>query len=388
MSQAGLRGRFIDSLKAVEASAWDACAGAENPTVSYAFLSALEDSGSATAQTGWAGRHLLVEDGGTVVGAVPAYVKSHSYGEYVFDHSWADAFERAGGRYYPKLQVSVPFTPAFGPRLLSSNPDVRAAMAGALADEVERLKLSSLHVTFPEEDDVRALNGAGYLLRHDQQFHWINQGFTRFEDFLDTLASRKRKTIRKERETARAAGLDIRWISGSDLTEAHWDALWAFYQDTGRRKWGRPYLTRAFFSLLGERMADRVLLVFAYRGPRAVAGALNLIGADRLIGRYWGCIEDHPCLHFELCYYQAIDFAIAHRLAKVEAGAQGPHKLARGYMPTQTTSAHWITNLSFRSAVAAFLERERAAVAQEISYLGQLTPYRRGPSPGHDDDHE
>jgi len=369
----------------VPATAWDACAGSANPFVAHAFFDALETSGSAVPETGWTPRHLALRKDGAITGLLPGYIKTHSQGEYVFDHNWADAFARAGGRYYPKWQLSVPFSPVPGPRLLGAGGSTLLAAATA---EAARLGLSSIHATFIEPAQVPVFEEAGFLIRQDQQFHWHNRGYAGFDDFLAGLSSRKRKAIRKERAQAVAPGIRFRRVTGAALGEADWDAFWHFYQDTGARKWGRPYLSRRFFSLLGERMADRVLLIFAERDGRPVAGALNLIGRDALYGRYWGCIEDHPCLHFETCYYQAIDFAIDHGLARVEAGAQGPHKLARGYEPVATWSAHWIAHPGFRAAVADFLERERAAVTQEIAYLGQFTPYRRGPGPGDEEDHD
>ena len=380
--------RVAGSLADFAPDEWSALEGASrrgpgyNPFLSHAFLSALEESGSATPRTGWLPQHLRLEaSGGTLIGAVPCYLKSHSQGEYVFDHGWADAFERAGGRYYPKLQVSVPFTPATGPRLLVrgglEGGAVRAALAEGLKAVADRLGVSSVHVTFAREHDLQALTGAGFLHRTDQQFHFANPGYRSYEDFLETLASRKRKALRKERRAAAEAGIAIEWLTGGDLTEAVWDDFFAFYMDTGGRKWGRPYLTRSFFSLIGERMPDDVLLVMARRGGRYIAGALNFIGADALYGRNWGCVEHHPFLHFEVCYHQAIDFAIARGLGTVEAGAQGEHKLTRGYMPVTTHSAHHIVHPGLRDAVADYLERERAEVAAIGAYLGERGPFRR-----------
>nr|WP_269141308.1 GNAT family N-acetyltransferase [Sphingomonas sp. IC-56] len=357
---------------------WDACAGADNPFVSHAFLSALERSGSATARAGWQPLPIVIDDAGGVPAAIaPAYVKAHSQGEYVFDHGWADAWERAGGEYYPKLQVAVPFTPVPGPRLLLRDHTLAPALIAAIEAVTDQNKLSSAHVTFIAEDQLAQFERAGWLLRAGTQFHWQNDGYGSFDDFLAALASRKRKAIRKERAQA-VEGLTIRHLVGAEITEAHWDAFWAFYQDTGSRKWGRPYLTRAFFSMLGEAMGDKVLLVLAERDGVPIAGALNLIGSDALYGRYWGAVEQVPFLHFELCYYQAIDAAIARGLARVEAGAQGEHKLARGYVPVTTWSAHYIPDPSFRRAVAGYLEREKLAIADEQEYLGELTPFRRG----------
>ena len=354
-----------------------------NPFVSHAYLSALEESGSATAETGWLGQHLLMEDAdGSLRGALVCYVKSHSQGEYVFDHGWADAFERAGGRYYPKLQCSVPFTPATGPRLLAAEGSDRQTVGNALAAGLKELTrrhgLSSAHVTFVPVDEMAALEQAGFLHRMDQQFHFINQGYGSHDDFLATLASRKRKALKRERRAAVENGITIDWLTGSDLTEEIWDQFFAFYMDTGGRKWGRPYLTRAFYSLIGERMADDILLVMAKRGGRYIAGAINFIGGDALYGRHWGCIEDHPFLHFEVCYHQAIDYAIAKGLKRVEAGAQGEHKLARGYMPVTTHSAHFISHPGLARAVADYLERERRDVEETGEFLAEHGPFRKG----------
>lgn len=383
--------RVAQSLAAFDAAEWNALSGASkggpepyNPFISHAFLSALEESGCATAQSGWLGQHLRLEGpGGRLIGAVPAYLKSHSQGEYVFDHGWADAFERAGGRYYPKLQVSVPFTPAAGPRLLAvreaGNPDaVRQALAGGLTAVCDRLGVSSVHVTFAEAPDIEALTEAGFLHRTDQQFHFHNEGYGSYEEFLSTLASRKRKALRRERREALEAGISIEWLTGRDLTEAVWDDFHAFYLDTGSRKWGRPYLNRRFFSLIGERMADDILLIMAKRGGRYIAGAINFIGSERLYGRNWGCVEDHPFLHFEVCYHQAIDFAIEKGLKVVEAGAQGQHKLARGYMPVTTHSAHYIAHPGLREAVADYLMRERREVEMIGGLLSEHGPFRKG----------
>jgi len=377
--------RVVDGLTGVDAGAWDACANPTsepaNPFVSYAFLSALEESGSATRRTGWLPHHLLLEDDcGNIAGAMPLYLKNHSRGEYVFDHGWANALENAGGRYYPKLQGSVPFTPATGPRLLVPSGTSRAAAEDALAagavELATRLGVSSLHLTFLPERQWTRLGHLGFLQRTDQQFHWHNRGYGSFDDFLADLSSRKRKMIRKEREHALENGITVEWVTGTDITEDHWDAFFSFYMDTGARKWGSPYLTREFFSLIGERMAEETLLVMARRAGRLVAGALNFIGGDALYGRNWGAVEHHPFLHFECCYYQAIEFAIDRRLARVEAGAQGEHKLARGYLPARTHSAHWIANSSFRQAVAEYLSREREYVDRDIAALGEYAPFR------------
>ncbi|MBE7186465.1 MAG: N-acetyltransferase, partial [Methylobacterium mesophilicum] len=350
-----------------------------NPLVSYAFLTSLEDSGCAVARTGWQGHHLrLEEEDGTLRGAVPCYLKSHSQGEYVFDHSWANAFERAGGDYYPKLQCAVPFTPVTGPRLLTAAGENAAPLlAAGLKAVTERLGVSSAHVTFAEVRDVEELEQAGFLHRTDQQFHFFNEGYGGYDDFLATLASRKRKALRKERAQALADGITIEWLTGSDLTEKVWDAFFTFYMDTGSRKWGRPYLNRRFFSLIGERMPDDVLLVMAKRAGRYVAGAINFIGSHALYGRNWGCIEHHPFLHFEVCYHQAIDFAIARKLAVVEAGAQGEHKLARGYRPVTMHSAHYIAHEGLRRAVADYLRVERREIAAAGAYLDSHGPFRK-----------
>ncbi|TCR85433.1 GNAT family N-acetyltransferase [Rhizobium sp. BK376] len=379
------------SFKAISPESWSKLAGASragsalpyNPFVSHAFLSSLEESGSATDRAGWLGHHLLLEtDDGTLIGAIPGYLKSHSQGEYVFDHGWADAFERAGGEYYPKLQCSIPFTPATGPRLLVAEgydrPIIQAALAESLKEVTRQLGISSAHVTFLPEDEVSVFETDGYLHRTDQQFHFINEGYANHDAFLETLASRKRKALKKERRAALENGITIDWLTGSDLTEDIWDQFFTFYMDTGGRKWGRPYLTRQFYSLIGERMADDILLVMAKREGRYIAGAINFIGGDTLYGRHWGCIEDHPFLHFEVCYHQAIDFALAKGLSRVEAGAQGEHKLARGYLPVTTHSAHYIAHAGLRRAVADYLARERQEVEQIGEMLTEHSPFRRG----------
>ena len=359
---------------------WDACAGDTDPFVSHAFLSALERSGSVGPGTGWQSLPLIVGPDDTPIAVVPSYAKGHSAGEYVFDHSWADAWERSGHPYYPKLQLAVPFTPVPGARILippsaDREPAMRAAIQ-AIETVTDNAGLSSAHATFVAPDQVAAFEAAGWLIREGTQFHWRNDSYTSFDDFLAALASRKRKAIRKERAAA-VNGLNIRHLTGSEITQAHWDAFWIFYQDTGARKWGQPYLTREFFSLIGQSMGDKLLLILAERDGRPIAGALNLVGADALYGRYWGCTEDVPFLHFELCYYQAIDAAIERGLARVEAGAQGEHKLARGYVPVPTWSAHYLPDKGFRHAVADFLRRERAAVEQEQAFLGELAPFKR-----------
>ncbi len=380
-----LTARTLASIRDIAPEAWDALAGADNPFVAHAFLATLEDSGSASAKTGWAPIHLVIEDSaGSALAAAPLYLKHHSYGEYVFDHAWADAYGRAGGRYYPKLLCAIPFTPATGPRFLvpptldpAQGEEARAVVARALAEIAARSGVSSLHVNFPGPDDARALQTAGYLPRVGVQYHWQNRGYTSFDDFLGALSSRKRKAIRKERAAVREAGVVLTALTGATLREAHWDAFYSFYRDTTERKWGGGYLTREFFSLLGERMADRVVLVLAEHGGRPVAGALNLLGNDTLYGRNWGCVADFRFLHFEACYYQAIDFAIARGLARVEAGAQGEHKIQRGYLPEQTLSFHWIKDESFRALLANHLERERAAAQMEMAQLAEFSPYRR-----------
>ena len=369
--------RLASGVSPLPAREWDGLTDGGNPFVSHAFLSALEDSGSVGDGTGWAPAPLLVtSNDGALAGALPAYLKSHSQGEYVFDHAWADAWHRAGGRYYPKLQIAVPFTPATGPRVLSRDP----ALALPLLRAAERLcashRLSSAHATFIAPEQVPLFEAAGWLIREDIQFHWENRGYACFEDFLAALSSRRRKDIRKERAAAQE-GVTIRQLRGEAIEPAHWDAFWRFYQDTGARKWGQPYLTREAFTLLGERMGERVLLVLAFLDDEPIAGALNFIGADTLYGRYWGAVVDKPFLHFELCYYQAIDAAILLGLTRVEAGAQGGHKLARGYEPVRTTSAHFILHEGLREAVAEFLVRERQGIAQDQLYLGGRAPFRK-----------
>ncbi|MBX3563174.1 MAG: N-acetyltransferase [Sphingomonas sp.] len=378
MPPAPITARIAQGVTPLPAAEWDACAGFGNPFVSHAFLSILERSGSVSPRAGWQALPIVIDGAdGAPAAIAPAYAKSHSQGEYVFDHGWADAWQQAGGQYYPKLQVAVPFTPVPGPRLLMRDEALAPALIGAIEAVTEQNGLSSAHITFLDENQLHWFEAAGWLVRAGTQFHWQNAGYASFEDFLVALSSRKRKAIRKERAAA-LDGLTVRHLSGGEIGEAHWDAFWDFYQDTGSRKWGRPYLTREFFSLLGAEMADKVLLIFAERGGVPIAGALNLIGANALYGRYWGCREDVPFLHFELCYYQAIDAAIARGLARVEAGAQGEHKLARGYAPVTTWSAHYIPDSGFRRAVSDFLVRERAAVEQEQEFLGELMPFKRG----------
>ncbi len=379
--------RVVDAMSDFAHDEWSNLSGASrkdfayNPFVSRAFLYALEESGSVSRQAGWLPRHLRLEDqNGNLIGAVPNYLKSHSQGEYVFDHGWADAFERAGGRYYPKFQAAIPFTPATGPRLLHHidyDPQaVRLALASGLRQLTEQSDISSAHVTFALPDEIPSLEKAGFLHRTDQQFHFINNGFSNYDDFLNELQSRKRKTIRKERREAIAEGIEIDWLTGKDLTETIWDDFFTFYMETGNRKWGRPYLNRRFYSLISETMADDILLVMARREGRYIAGAINFIGGDRLFGRHWGCIEDHPFLHFEVCYHQAIEFAIERKLQVVEAGAQGEHKLARGYVPVTTHSAHYIAHEGFRNAVRDYLDHERQEVELIQDALEEHTPFR------------
>jgi uncharacterized protein len=378
--------RVMDAMSAISAEDWDACANPDparwNPFLTHTFLAALEESGCVARRTGWMPQHLLLEDDtDAVVGAMPLYLKSHSRGEYVFDHGWANAYESAGGSYYPKLQSCVPFTPVAGQRLLTRTIAGNRAVAeeALLGGAMELMRLhgaSSLHVTFVTEQEWTAHGHAPILRRTDQQFHWLNEGYGRYDDFLETLSSRKRKAIRRERREA-TVGIEIEHLTGSAITEAHWDAFFAFYQDTGNRKWGSPYLNRRFFSLIGERMAAQTLLIMCKRAGRYVAGALNFIGGDALYGRYWGAIEHHPFLHFETCYHQAIDFAIGRGLARVEAGAQGEHKLARGYLPQTTYSLHHLAHPGLRKAVADFLEQERQAVAEEARILTELGPFKK-----------
>ena len=382
----------VSSISAIPAAEWDACAnphadsaGASrpsyNPFVSHAFFAAAEASGSATPRTGWGARHLIAKLDDRIVGIVPCYLKSHSQGEYVFDRGWAEAYDRAGGHYYPKLQASVPFTPATGPRLLIRDGVDRERIADVLAAGLMALcnatEASSVHVTFMREAEAKSLAKHGFLIRNDQQFHWHNQGYKSFDDFLATLNSRHRKAIKRERREALAAGITVHWLTGGDIDEEAWDAFFAFYMETGSRKWGRPYLTRAFFSQIGETMSKDVLLVMARRNGRWIAGAINFIGSDTLFGRNWGAVEHHPFLHFEVCYYQAIDFAIQRGLATVEAGAQGEHKLARGYLPETTWSAHFIADPGFRRAIADYLKRERDYVAEVGRELAAAGPFRK-----------
>ncbi|MYM55543.1 GNAT family N-acetyltransferase [Thalassovita mangrovi] len=380
--------QLIGSLDQIDPADWDACAcpetaqggRARDPFTTYRFLKALEDSGSVGPGTGWQPQYLVARAGGQVIACAPLYAKSHSQGEYIFDHNWAHAYERAGGRYYPKLQIAVPFTPATGRRFLT-RPGFDAAGMGALIQGAVQVAsdngLSSLHITFCTEAEALAGERMGLMHRTSQQFHWVNRGYHSFDDFLTSLSSRKRKTIRKERRVASDFGGTIEMLTGDDIQPHHWDAFWTFYQDTGARKWGSPYLTRSFFDLIHDTMRDDILLVIANRDGVPIAGALNFIGAEALFGRYWGCIEDHPCLHFEACYYRAIEFAIDAGLQRVEAGAQGEHKLARGYLPATTHSLHWFADPGFAEAVEQYLQAERAAVAEDIEILTAYGPFRK-----------
>ncbi|MFD1626781.1 GNAT family N-acetyltransferase [Azospirillum griseum] len=373
--------KIITGIGAVDAPSWDTCAGPDNPFLCHAFLLAAEESGSACGETGWQPSHLLAFDGGgRLVGAVPAYLKSHSYGEYVFDHAWANAYERAGGRYYPKLQVAVPFTPVPGPRLLlapGAGEEVAAALITALERVARRYGVSSVHVTFPHATDADRLEQAGWLRRVGVQYHWDNRGYATFDEFLEALNARKRKAIRKERRAVADSGVRLHTLTGDDLKPEHWDAFHRFYLDTADRKWGGAYLTRAFFDRLGQTMADRVVLVMCEDQGAWVAGALNLLGSDTLYGRNWGSDGRYRHLHFEACYYRALDFAIARGLKRVEAGAQGEHKIQRGYLPVETHSAHWVADPGFRKALDDHLVRERAAVAADMAALAELSPYRQ-----------
>ncbi|PRY86399.1 GNAT family N-acetyltransferase [Donghicola tyrosinivorans] len=378
----------LSSLDQITAVDWDACACPEaadggrpfDPFTTHRFLKALEDSGSTGPRAGWEPHHLAAYQGDLLIGVAPLFAKNHSQGEYIFDHNWAHAYERSGGRYYPKLQIAVPFTPATGRRFLV-RPGYELAAQSALIQGAVQItdqnNLSSLHVTFCTEDEAIAGEAMGLLRRKSQQFHWLNDGYGTFDDFLASLSSRKRKNIRKEREQAQGFGGTIRAMTGDQIEPAHWDAFWQFYQDTGSRKWGSPYLTRKFFDLAQEHLREDMMLVMAFDGDRPIAGALNFIGRETLYGRYWGCIEDHPCLHFEACYYQAIDWAITHGLARVEAGAQGEHKLARGYLPTVTHSLHWVRDAGFRDAITRYLTAEGAAIDEEVEILTEYGPFRK-----------
>lgn len=391
MAEQTIEIRVLDSLTQVDATAWDACARAiggraPDPFTTHRFLLALEDSGSVGPGTGWQAQYLTAWRDDQMFACAPMYAKSHSQGEYVFDFSWADAYERAGGRYYPKLQIAVPFTPVSGPRFLTLPGEEITGQSALIQGAVQLASdhgVSSMHVTFCTEAEALAGQQMGLMHRTGQQFHWLNSDYADFDGFLGALSSRKRKAIRKERRTAQGFGGTIHQLSGDQIQPHHWDAFWTFYQDTGARKWGTPYLTRAFFDIAQDRLRDDILLVLAEQDGQPVAGALNFIGADTLFGRYWGCVQDHPCLHFELCYYQAIDFAIAQGLTKIEAGAQGEHKLARGYLPVQTHSLHWVADPGFARAVAQFLTQERKAVTQDIEILTEYGPFKKSQTEDH-----
>lgn len=377
MSDRGLTVRLAPGIGQFDADQWNALGGNRNPFMSHEFLTALEDSGSVGPGTGWEPAPIAITDEqDRLLAAMPSYVKGHSQGEYVFDHAWADALHRAGRNYYPKLQIAAPFTPATGPRLLLSDPSLASHLLKGAEVVCEQNGLSSAHATFVDPDQLPLFEAEDWLIRSDIQFHWLNRDYDSFDGFLESLASRKRKNLRKEREAA-TKGLRIERLSGDDIKPEHWDAFWVFYQDTGARKWGAPYLTREAFTLLGERMGDRIVLILAYDNQEPIAGALNFVGADAIYGRYWGCTREVRFLHFELCYYQAIDIAIELRLPRVEAGAQGGHKLARGYEPVQTYSAHYLVDPGFRSAVADFLEREREGVAADQLVLDRRTPFKK-----------
>ena len=388
MSEPSLEISALSSIAAILPEEWDACACPEvedgaraiDPFTRHRFLLALETSGSVGQGTGWSPRHLVVRDGEQVIAVAPLYAKGHSQGEYIFDHNWAHAWERAGGQYYPKLQIAVPFTPATGRRFLirpgHEAEGFEALIQGALHIATEN-QLSSVHATFCTPEEAQRGEDLGLLHRVTQQYHWANDGYADFEGFLQALSSRKRKNIRRERRTARSFGGTIEAFTGDTLQPEHWDAFWTFYQDTGARKWGTPYLTREFFDIAQDSLADDILLVLAFREGRAVAGALNFIGRDTLFGRYWGAVEHHDCLHFELCYYQAIDHAIGRGLTTVEAGAQGDHKLARGYLPVETHSLHWMADQGFSGAVADYLKAEREAVGQDIEVLTGYGPFKK-----------
>ncbi|OUR76426.1 GNAT family N-acetyltransferase [Alphaproteobacteria bacterium 46_93_T64] len=373
--------RLLKNISDVSAESWNACLEDDHPFVRYEFLNALEQSGSATAEAGWQPQHLILEEDSKIVGAAPMYLKGHSQGEYVFDHSWAHAYEQAGGRYYPKLQLSVPFSPVTGTRFLSpphEDQRKRKMLLAKAAQEVAvKYGVSSAHITFLPEADLPVLEECGYLIRTGEQFHWVNNNYDTFDDFLDQLSSRKRKAIKKERRVANAEDIQIEILKGSEIKAEHWDIFFEFYLDTGSRKWGTPYLTRAFFTLISETMAESVLLFMVKQEGRYIAGALNLVSDECLYGRYWGCLEDHRFLHFETCYYRAIDYAIEHGIDRVEAGAQGPHKLARGYLPTKTYSAHWMQDPGFHKAVGDFLVAETKEMDAELSYLEGLSPFKR-----------
>lgn len=381
--------RIVPSIHEIDAGLWDRCAGVgepnENPFVRHAFFSALEDSNSCTMATGWQPQHVALEsEDGTLLACAPLYLKDHSYGEYVFDWGWANAYERAGGSYYPKLQCAVPFTPATGPRLMTpaslsreAARELKRFLVAGMIELADRQDVSSLHITFPDEVDFDVMEDIGLLPRYGQQYHWHNDDYASFDAFLDALSSRKRKNIRKEREKANESGVNIFTIQGDEIKSRHWDAFYRFYRMTSDRKWGQAYLTREFFDLLTERMGDQIVLVMGEEDGELVCGALNLVGGDTIYGRNWGTVVHYPMLHFEVCYYRAIDYAIKHKLAWVEAGAQGPHKLQRGYLPRKTYSAHWIADGGFRAAVDNYLRQERDAVEQDVEALTELGPFKR-----------
>lgn len=373
----GIIARVADDIASLPAAEWDACAGTANPFVSHAFLSAMELSGSVGPGTGWKSLPIIVEDAaGKIAACLPSYLKSHSQGEYIFDQQWAHAFENAGGQYYPKIQIAAPFSPVPGPRLLLRDKTMALPILRAAEQLAANNGISSVHATFVAEDQLHHFRDAGWMIRSDSQFHWRNDDYAVFDDFLAALSSRKRKAIKRERRKAQES-VEIVHISGDDITADHWDHFWEFYQDTGARKWGTPYLTRAAFDLLHEKMGEKLLLILALQDGMPIAGALNVIGEETLYGRYWGCTRDIPFLHFEICYYQAIDAAIARGLKYVEAGAQGSHKLARGYQPVPTWSAHYIVDPGFRSAIADYLDRERRAVAADIEFLAEMGPFKK-----------
>lgn len=385
MDETVFKARIVTSLQEIDPAAWNAVANPDglpfDPFLSWDFLEALEASGAAIPETGWSPCHVVIEDpNNSIIAAMPLYAKTHSQGEFVFDHSWAEAYERAGGQYFPKLLSAVPFTPVTGRRLLvKPGPDqirLSNALVSAAIQVAAQNDFSSLHVNFIDPNQAHDLDELGLMIRNDQQFHWRNDGYESFDDFLGALSSSKRKNLRKERANAQGC-LTFKHLSGAEINEQHWDAFFEFYMDTGARKWGYPYLNRETFTLLGQRMSEHILLILAYDGDRPIAGAMNLIGSDTLYGRYWGCTENRPFLHFETCYYQAIDYAIANNLAVVEAGAQGGHKLARGYAPVTTYSAHWIAHKGLREAIGDYLSRERQAVEHENAYLTKRTPFKK-----------
>lgn len=378
MSDTNLQIRVLDSVSQIQSKTWDTLTGTTNPFTKHAFYAALEQSKSACPQTGWQPCHFLLEDKvAKALGLMPAYVKNHSYGEYVFDQSWAHAYEHAGGQYYPKLQMSVPFTPATGPRIFCQSDYHAQALIDGAVTLCNTHGISGFHMTFLNTQDHNRAQNAGLLIRYDEQFHWENKSYQNFEHFLGALSSRKRKAIRKERKQARSDISEIKILTGREIEETHWDSFYTFYLETAAKKWGTPYLNREFFSLIGESMSQETVLILAYRAGVPIAGALNFMGDNTLFGRYWGAVEHHPYLHFELCYYQAIDFAIQNKLKTVEAGAQGAHKIARGYEPKRTYSAHWFLDQGFRSAIEHYLKMEREEVEQQIEHLTRFTPFKR-----------